>query len=676
MADDIVLSRPPIISSSNRIPSRAFTVPDEVEDSPWDQDSREGSIQIIESHPRTFSVPSTDDEESESESDDRDSLEIASSVQGELEKDSAATTPEHRMSHCLGFKLKDSNNSTIASQVRGLNLKGPSLPDILKPAKAGTSNQDPIDLEGDASKRQDVPDSESEDEGPEILPTHQSSLKHKALTQENEHQPSRQHYRTPTVTDEEADEKIKDQARPVVAETQAHDLTNKGKAIEQEQSPEVSGESVNGSTDGFDSTDEDGFDIDDGFSDSSHQEDARKSISKLFQPDQASKLPSEAEKRSVNPLESQESDIKSNRFNVNVSKPVNVSQPQLLNPGPPIPRAPSPSDAALMKKPSDVDSRPRQQMYQGYRQAGTGLFPHPSRRDAITNAHDPLAPSNYIYGPNAYPTYQSVDTHNKPYAQGPFSTYGQTSAPYQSTPWYWNGSRSSKQNFQYLQDWETPAEVDYPDLGQNAPIAATYQAAEDALPSGVFTPPYKAAESSDTEPRRASEAQASKIDIASLVNESHVDEVRPPKRKAAEMSSTDEVEVGLMAQPIMKALEMDSSRLVTTHFPNDLGNEHEVQLPDAPARDVISPAQETLLSQDATSAPVFDSPSQSITVKGSDIEEPPRKKARTSASSPSRGVGKFVSGVCVGLVGAFAAFIATIPASVREEALRELSNAA
>lgn len=52
---------------------------------------------------------------------------------------------------------------------------------------------------------------------------------------------------------------------------------------------------------------------------------------------------------------------------------------------------------------------------------------------------------------------------------------------------------------------------------------------------------------------------------------------------------------------------------------------------------------------------------------------PARKKVKTSLSKAA-GVGKFVSGIAVGVVGVLATFIATIPASVREEALREISS--
>ena len=56
-------------------------------------------------------------------------------------------------------------------------------------------------------------------------------------------------------------------------------------------------------------------------------------------------------------------------------------------------------------------------------------------------------------------------------------------------------------------------------------------------------------------------------------------------------------------------------------------------------------------------------------------EEPPRKRTKASAtSSKASGIAKFISGVAVGAVGVLAAIIATAPASVHEEALREVTN--
>ncbi|KAL8868646.1 MAG: hypothetical protein Q9174_004853 [Haloplaca sp. 1 TL-2023] len=55
-------------------------------------------------------------------------------------------------------------------------------------------------------------------------------------------------------------------------------------------------------------------------------------------------------------------------------------------------------------------------------------------------------------------------------------------------------------------------------------------------------------------------------------------------------------------------------------------------------------------------------------------QEPPRKKAKTTPSSTAGTIGKVVSGVCLGVVGAFAALVAATPSDVWEEALRETAR--
>ena len=92
-------------------------------------------------------------------------------------------------------------------------------------------------------------------------------------------------------------------------------------------------------------------------------------------------------------------------------------------------------------------------------------------------------------------------------------------------------------------------------------------------------------------------------------------------------------------------------------------------LPDAQPRDEPAIVDE-LLSQ-ASETPS----SKSSTPRNDKIvpEGPSRKKVKTSPSR-AKSVGKFVSGVCLGLAGAFTALIATTPTSVWEEALREAAK--
>lgn len=105
-------------------------------------------------------------------------------------------------------------------------------------------------------------------------------------------------------------------------------------------------------------------------------------------------------------------------------------------------------------------------------------------------------------------------------------------------------------------------------------------------------------------------------------------------------------------------------------------DDQETPLPDAQPRENVLQTLTNSLSQDSVAEPAVNSVAISTRIDDHDAEGPARKKAKTSSSSSSRGIEKFVLGVGCGLLGAAAAFVATIPASVYEEALREFNNAA
>lgn len=138
----------------------------------------------------------------------------------------------------------------------------------------------------------------------------------------------------------------------------------------------------------------------------------------------------------------------------------------------------------------------------------------------------------------------------------------------------------------------------------------------------------------------------SRLNISDIVHP-QLESTRNLKRKADEISVDD-------AEAVFHALPSESSQEVLT---------------DAQPRDITS-TNETILLEDSSNIPIQGEISiQRLSI--SDSPESPRKKVKTSVST-AIGVGKFVSGVCFGVVGAFAAFIATIPLSVREEAMQEL----
>lgn len=150
-------------------------------------------------------------------------------------------------------------------------------------------------------------------------------------------------------------------------------------------------------------------------------------------------------------------------------------------------------------------------------------------------------------------------------------------------------------------------------------------------------------------------SHSSRVNISDIVHP-QLESTRNLKRKAHEMSADDDAEAE--ADEESRVLPSESSQDVLT---------------DAQPRDIAS-GEETALLEDSSnmSDEIATTVQQSLV---SDSAGPPRKKVKTSVST-AIGIGKFVSGVCVGVVGAFAAFIATIPLSVQEEAMQELVSSA
>lgn len=161
--------------------------------------------------------------------------------------------------------------------------------------------------------------------------------------------------------------------------------------------------------------------------------------------------------------------------------------------------------------------------------------------------------------------------------------------------------------------------------------------------------------SEETEYRRKSnEGHSSRLNIMDIVNPL-TDSSRSLKRKAEEMSTNDEDKND--NEPITEAFEEGG-----------LNSDGEIEENNQDKDSLISNCE--LPSQD----PALPLPQLSEESAVSGLAGPARKKQKTSDSS-AIGIGKFVSGVLVGVAGAFAAFVATIPMSVQNEALQEISRA-
>ena len=279
-------------------------------------------------------------------------------------------------------------------------------------------------------------------------------------------------------------------------------------------------------------------------------------------------------------------------------------------------RAPSPSDAALARSSSNSGSKPRAN---DHRDAPTTYFGNVD----VTNAW----PTAAAVAPNKAHSWASllspIPQDNQLMFQAPKATgYGAyTTGPFATT------RRSSS-----------------PD-----PLASP--------PGFSAHPPSTYAPSSAQDPAvqsKTTEDPSAKLNIANLVNAYYAEESSRATKRKADAISMDE--------------DLTQFESVRSHVPVT----QETPLPDAQPRD-IPMITETSISQGEPIEPTVSSITTTVTSETSPAEEPARKKVKTSSSSAG-GIGKFLTGVAVGVVGVAAAFLATIPASVHEEVLMDLTG--
>ena len=149
--------------------------------------------------------------------------------------------------------------------------------------------------------------------------------------------------------------------------------------------------------------------------------------------------------------------------------------------------------------------------------------------------------------------------------------------------------------------------------------------------------------------QNAGHAKSSKVDISNLVH-SHGEGLRGKKRKSDQMSTE---------KPPSTATGLNSSLLTISTTP---------QYETASGVRTCGSGKEKDRSFSQELLQRLDQPVTKTVEEG-----PARKKLKPTASKAST-ISKFVSGVCLGIGAAFAAFVATTPAEVWEEALREASK--
>ncbi|KAL9605359.1 MAG: hypothetical protein Q9179_001452 [Wetmoreana sp. 5 TL-2023] len=330
-----------------------------------------------------------------------------------------------------------------------------------------------------------------------------------------------------------------------------------------------------------------------------------------------------------------------------------------------IPRAPSPSDAALARKATLVPGRRNavsaadhfREYYdpgsRSYRGIGVNPLLNPATQPSIGFSYstcmtekqrdEPAADTISTPSPDPYPTLPSLlphyhlddwqtDAANPPlsprpgpgnYHQGPFS-----------------------RSYRSLESVAMPTgpseQSNSPPLQKRCLVRLKYENKSDRRRNHDLS--KKRVASSIRQIQDG--AKSSKVDISNLVN-SQPDGSRGLKRKADQMTSTTVAG----KQKLLSA--------------NDDGRDDANPQPLDPTSTVKEP-----LTQEQAQ----DQSQQPAAVIGAVEEGRARKIRKTSKSSKAGTIGKIVSGVCLGLAGAFAAFVAATPADVWEEALRETAK--
>lgn len=335
------------------------------------------------------------------------------------------------------------------------------------------------------------------------------------------------------------------------------------------------------------------------------------------------------------------------------------------------PRAPSPSDAALARPPhtasqhsgaatsnemfdhfpvlSGVSPWHRLSIY-GPKSTESGSLPWmtPYTDDSHTTA--PMTNNNTF----VYPDLDAMDRALPRYDDGPFSGWPYDaipSNPYSTTRYgdsrtYCIPPHSSTHN-QAVHVTDNNLVVNNPP----SPRVFRHESAQSfraSMDSSLLSQRKKLHETSSVKP--------AKLPISDIVNQASDNNMdRSLKRKADEISSDEVEDLVLPEQVRQVAVTMQGSQ--DTLFP-DAQPRDDVAMPDNTLHDTLQEPELSVRESDTTSA----------------TDGPPSKRAKTSRGA-SRPVRAFVSGVlvgCLSLAGACAAFIATIPENVRDEALREM----
>lgn len=670
-----------VIASQNKSECIRFHVPDEENDS-FSDESREDSVQIVDSHARAFSVPSSDDD-LESEEDDEDE-EIPSSTpqsdEDEVEKPFTPSTPQFPPSESLGTTAEHPIEVwTEPTPAEDLDLVSPSKARLYsrlgKLGRGGTSGVNPIDVEAGFTDRRTVIGSDGEDETSGIYspksdvysprrdiysPKQEQpdALKSKSLSAERCDPTPKSFSSQSSSNASRLVEQSKENQTTITLDNKCADevdvLRRKAHSLTGSIRDSLQAKSLRNSTDDFDNVDEDDFGNDACFL-VSPVEDPERSLGSQT----TSLYPSASKPRvhfdlgdngpSASPLPNATSRtnwsyrINSGIIDMNSGTPIEAHRTTQ--------RPPSPSDAALAKNASnsalrdhwpfirDGQSLPRDHDISYQRE--TSQKASPPWMDNFTGSVHHIRDNSFFDGPDpAWPRYED----------GPFTSHALPTLP---------SSYSCRQNSvstdQMTRKFNSLAsQFSMGSAGDESRVTASPSPPVANDKNSISVP-------EEPECRKGNECHPARLNISDIVNPL-ADTTRNLKRKADEMSSNsiEEHEMERAAESLQQAPPWEAES-------------QELYFDDAQRRDTLINGETNLFQSSSFDSTTVSAPHQED-ITGPDDAGPARKKQKPSSSS-AVSVSKFVSGVLVGVAGAFAAFIATIPMSVQEEALQEITPA-
>lgn len=334
---------------------------------------------------------------------------------------------------------------------------------------------------------------------------------------------------------------------------------------------------------------------------------------------------------------------------ISVGEVIDVSQ-NCMNPWVPLHRAPSPSDAALVKPPKMTRlphevtwdksvSRPFVDEHVPTRHPSSDINSYPPKPTDITSNHATANPHLFI--PDYHFNYN--DPAMPRYEDGPFAGWQKYNVPSLNQQQFMKTDLESQQNDLNMSD------------GPYTQPYWRYNTEQRDIVDGI-TPPTVPAPYVYTEypkPQKSPdmrEVKSSRLPISDIVNEASVqisDLSRGLKRKADEMTIDDQVE----------------ERHVEMTLSNNIQDTQGSILPDAQPREMMDSAEsmrhETLLE---AMTPVV------VSATTANTEAPPMKKLKTDVRRPSA-IRTFVSGMVAGglsVMGALFMYGVTAPEGIQD----------